>query len=144
MTRRQTRLVSTVAVGCALTVNVVAQRGGRSNAGAESAGPPQGPNAVPIVAVVGCLAEGPNGTWMVTNATEPVRATPGFAKAEDVKAAESQPLGTLRFRLIGLVEMNPAEHRGHKIAAKGMLIKDSANDRLNVTSLITIGTTCAP
>ena len=125
-----------------LSTTLSAQRGGRGNAGAEFAGPPQGPNAVPIVEVVGCLAEGPNSTWVVTDATEPARATSGFSKPEDVKAAETKPLGALRFRLIGLVEMSPAEHKGHKVAVKGMLIKDATTDRLNVTSLTTVSATC--
>ena len=94
--------------------------------------------------VVGCLAEGPSGTWVVINATEPARATAGFSKAEESKAAEAKPLGALRFRLIGLVEMSPAEHKGHKVAVKGLLIKDATNDRLNVTSLTTVGASCAP
>jgi hypothetical protein len=128
---------------CICSAALSAQRGGRGTPGAEFAGPPQGPNAVPIVEVVRCLAEGPNGSWVVTDATEPVKAAAGFSKPEDVKAADAKPLGALRFRLIGLVEMSPAEHKGHKVAVKGMLIKDAGNDRLNVTSLTAVRATCA-
>jgi hypothetical protein len=128
---------------CICSAALSAQRGGRGAPGAEFSGPPQGTNAIPIVELVGCLAEGPNSTWLVTNATEPAATTPGFSKAEDVKAAETKPLGTLRFRLIGLVEMSPADHKGHKVAVKGMLIKDSTGDRLNVTSLATVTAVCA-
>jgi hypothetical protein len=127
---------------CICSAALSAQRGGRGTPGAEFAGPPQGSNAIPIVEVVGCLAQGENSTWMVTDATEPTRAAAGFAKPEDVKAAETKPLGALRFRLIGLVEMSPAEHRGHKVAVKGMLIKDPSGDRLNVTSLATVTAAC--
>jgi hypothetical protein len=129
-------------LACILSTALSAQRGGRG-AGAEFAGPPQGPNAVPIVEVVGCLAEGPKSTWMVTDAGEPAKSAVGFSKPEDVKAAEAKPLGPLRFRLIGLVEMSPAEHKGHKVIVKGLLIKDPTGDRLNVTSLTTVSQTCA-
>ena len=116
-------------------------RGG--NAPPEFAGPPQGPDDLPIVEVVGCLTEGStSSTWLVTKATEPVRSTPGFSKAEELRAAETKAFGSLQFRLIGLVELGPSEHKGHKVAVKGMLIKDAAETRLNVTSLMTASPNC--
>jgi hypothetical protein len=63
---------------------------------------------------IGCLADGPNNTWTLSNATEPAKATPGFSKTEDVKAAEGKPLGTQQVRLVGLLEMHPEERKGHK------------------------------
>jgi hypothetical protein len=110
--------------------------------GAEFAGPPQGPNDVPIVEVIGCLTQGPGNAWMVNNATEPVKAPIGFSKPEELKAAESKALGTLQIRLIGFVEFTPANHKGHKVVVKGMWIKDTGEPRLNVTSLMTASATC--
>ena len=124
-----------------LSVSLAAQRGGRG-AGAEFAGPPQGPNAIPIVETIGCLADGPNNTWTLSSATEPAKSGPGFSKAEDVKAAEARPLGTQQIRLIGLVEMHPEGHKGHKVLAKGLLVKDATGQRLNITSLTTVSSTC--
>jgi hypothetical protein len=118
-----------------------AQRGGRG-AGAEFAGPPQGTNAVPIVETIGCLADGPGHLWTLSNATEPVRATPGFSKADDVRAADAKPLGTQQIRLIGVVEMHPEQHKGHKVLVKGLLIQDGSGQRLNLTSLATVNQTC--
>jgi hypothetical protein len=115
---------------------------GRGAAPPEFAGPPQGPNDVPIVQVVGCLTEGPTNTWIVTDATEPVKAPPGFSKAEELKAAEGAALGARRFRLIGLVEMSPAEHKGHKVVVKGLLLDEGNESRLNVTSLMTASARC--
>jgi hypothetical protein len=127
---------------CILSTTLAAQRGGRG-AGAEFAGPPQGPNAIPVMESIGCLADGPNNTWALSNATEPAKSTPGFSKTEDVKAAEGKPLGTQQVRLVGLLEMHPEEHRGHKVLVKGLLIKDAAGQRLNITSLTTVSPTCA-
>jgi hypothetical protein len=127
---------------CILPTTLAAQRGGRGG-GAEFAGPPQGPNAIPIVETIGCLADGPDNTWTLSSATEPAKSGPGFSKAEDAKAAEVRPLGTLQIRLIGLVEMHPEEHKGHKVLAKGLLVKDGAGQRLNITSLTTVSPTCA-
>jgi hypothetical protein len=132
----------TVLAAAALSATPAAQRGGRG-AGAEFAGPPQGPNAIPIMESIGCLADGPNNTWTLSSATEPAKSTPGFSKTEDVKAAEGKPLGSQQLRLVGLLEMHPEEHKGHKVLVKGLLIKDAAGQRLNITSLTTVSPTCA-
>ena len=133
------RVVSIVVL---LSASLAAQQRGRG-AGAEFAGPPQGPNAIPIVETIGCLGDGPGNTWTLSSATEPVKSTPGFSKADDVKSADAKPLGTQQIRLIGLVEMHPEEHKGHKVLAKGLLIKDASGQRLNITSLTTVSPTCA-
>jgi hypothetical protein len=135
------RAYATVVVAYVFSITLAAQRGGRG--GAEFAGPPQGPDAIPVVETIGCLAEGPNDTWSVSNATEPTRSTPGFSKPEDLKAAEAKPLGSQQIPLIGMVEMHPDEHKGHKVLVKGLLIKDATGQRLNITSLTTVGATCA-
>jgi hypothetical protein len=120
-----------------------AQVGLTDRGGPENAAPPQGSLALPIVETVGCLAEGQNRTWTLTNAGEPTRAgRAGFSRPEDVKAAEGRGLGSQQFRLIGMTEMNPGPHRGHKVLIKGLLIKDSGSDRINVTSLKTVGEQC--
>jgi hypothetical protein len=135
------RISCFLALVVVLSAAVSAQRGGRGTS-AEFTGPPQGPDAIPIVETVGCLTEGPNNTWTLANAPEPSRSTPGFSKAEDVKAAEARPLGSQQIRLVGMVEMHPDEHKGHKVLVKGLLIKDATGPRLNITSLTTVGTTC--
>jgi len=111
--------------------------------GPENAAPPQGADALPIVETVGCLAEGPSRTWTLTNAGEPARAgRGGFSRPEDVKAAEGRGLGSQQIKLIGMTEMNPGPHRGHKVLIKGLLIKDAGGQRINVTSIKTVGDLC--
>jgi hypothetical protein len=39
--------------------------------------------------------------------------------------------------------MNPGPHRGHKVLIKGLLIKDDAGQRINVTSIKSVGDACA-
>jgi hypothetical protein len=123
---------------------LTAQIGLTDRGGPENAAPPQGTEAVPIVETVGCLVEGPNRTWTLTNAAEPMKAgRAGFSRPEEVKAAEGRGLGAQQIRLIGMNEMNPSPHRGHKVLVKGLQIKDASGQRLNVTSLKTVGETCA-
>jgi hypothetical protein len=122
---------------------VSAQVGLTDRGGPENAAPPQGAQALPIVETVGCLADGPNNSWMLNSATEPAKAArAGFARPEDVKLAEGRGLGSQQLRLIGMVEMHPEQHKGHKVLVKGLLIKDASGQRVNVTSLTTVGDTC--
>ncbi len=126
-----------------LVTALIAQIGLTDRGGPENAAPPQGTGALPIVETVGCLVEGPNRAWTLTNAPEPVKAgRAGFSRPEEVKAAEGRGLGSQQWALIGMAEMNPGPHRGHKVLVKGLLIKDAAGQRLNVTSLKTVGDTC--
>ena len=126
-----------------LPVVLSAQIGLTDRGGPENAAPPQGQQALPIVETVGCLAEGPGRTWTLMNAAEPTKAgRAGFSRPEEVKAAEGRGLGSQQLRLIGMTEMNPGPHRGHKVLVKGLLIKDAGGQRLNVTSLKTVGESC--
>ena len=126
-----------------VAVLLAGQVGLTDRGGPENAAPPQGADALPIVEAVGCLTEGPTRTWTLTSAAEPTRAgRAGFSRPEDVKAAEGRGLGSRQLRLIGMTEMNPAPHRGHKVLVKGLLIKDASGSRLNVTSLATVTPTC--
>jgi len=126
-----------------LSLPLSAQVGLTDRGGPENAAPLQGANSIPIVETVGCLTEGPNRTWTLTNAAEPTRVgRGGFSRPEEVKAAEGRGLGSQQFRLIGITEMNPGPHRGHKVLVKGLLIKDADGSRLNVTSIKTVGDLC--
>jgi hypothetical protein len=126
-----------------LTMLIASQVGRSDRGGPENAAPPQGAQAIPIVEAVGCLNEGPNRTWTLTNAADPLKAgRAGFSRPDEVKAAEGRGLGSQQFRLIGMTEMNPSPHRGHKVLIKGLLIKDQSGPRINVTSLVTVGDAC--
>jgi hypothetical protein len=95
-----------------------------------------------IIESVGCLAEEPKGTWVLTNATEPVVSKQPYTNEASKKEAAARTLGTLRFTLIAISMFNPDALRGHKVAAKGLLIKDAAGSRINVTSLQLAADSC--
>jgi hypothetical protein len=64
-----------------------------------------------------------------------------------VKAAVGSPFGNQRFRLVGAGVFHPSQHKGERMAVKGVLIKASENagveSRLNVTSLQPVSGACA-
>jgi hypothetical protein len=101
----------------------------------------QAPSKVPVVAVVGCVAE--HGTnWRLTNATDP---TPSIANAPPAGEAIKGPTsGKNEYHLIGTSEFNLPAHKGHTVLVKGLLIKAAPVSRVNVTSVTMVSTACTP
>jgi len=95
-----------------------------------------------IVESIGCLAEEAKGTWVLTDATEPVVSKQPYTNEAARKEAAAKPLGSQRFTLIAISMFNPDTLRSHKVAAKGLLIKDAAGSRINVTSLQPVADSC--
>ena len=113
-----------------------------SSAMAIQIGTPQ-PGGPSLVQVVGCL-EQRGETWWLTKATEPVPSEDPNSNEAKIKESAAKPLGTQQFRLIGMGVFSPAAQKGHKVEVIGMLIKDAQESRVNLTSLVSTGsTTCA-
>ena len=103
-----------------------------------------GPGPVPnfaLARVVGCLAAGPGTDWTVTNASEPVRTRNPAASTGDELQAAAEALGSGTFRLMN-VYPRPEAYTGHRVEAKGFLIRDPGGDRLNATAVQTLAARC--
>jgi mono/diheme cytochrome c family protein len=92
--------------------------------------------------LVGCLAPAAGNTWMITNASAPVRTdNPDASKGDQRKAVEAVALGNLSFQLVNV--FTPLdEHKGHKMEVKGFLIRNADGDRVNVAAIEMIGAGC--
>ena len=96
-----------------------------------------------LVQVVACLQNSGDG-WILTEAAPPVRTeNPDASSAEQRKKLASTAAGTGTLRVLG-VYGGLDEHKGHRMEAKGFLVRDPAGDRLNVVSLEMVASTCAP
>lgn len=105
----------------------------------------EGPGKVPSYSLVkssGCLEKASGDSWTLTHASEPVRTRQPDVRA-DVGSQYLPPLGALTFRLLS-VYPSPAEHEGHRMEVRGLLIRDAENNKLNVTSLQMTAPNCAP
>ena len=119
---------------------------------------------VQIVQTVGC-ATADGTSWYLTNATDPVEAEAPFASNAEMEAAEAVALGSNRFHLIGVAEFLDIEGllnqfqrgdftaresvnatgqlvAGHKVTVKGLFIEDTEPQRINLTSVISLGESC--
>ena len=97
-----------------------------------------------LVQVIGCLTrDEADNTWLVTNATEPVRANQPRPTPEELARSAGQRLGAGTFQLLLSAAYVPDPHRGHTVEARGFLIRRAAGHRINVTSLETLSSDCA-
>ncbi|HEY7441988.1 MAG TPA: cytochrome c [Vicinamibacterales bacterium] len=95
-----------------------------------------------LVQVVGCLSQGANNAWVLTNTSAPVVTKEQTSSAEALKRAEVQPLGADTFQLVSVAAFKPDLHKGHKVEAKGLLYRDPDDKRINLTSLQTVASGC--
>jgi mono/diheme cytochrome c family protein len=96
-----------------------------------------------LVQVVGCLSQ-EGADWLLTDATAPLRTDdPDASKGEKRAALEAAPLGTRRVGLLGVYGSLDA-HKGHKMEAKGFLVREAGGDRINVAAIEMVAAGCAP
>jgi S-disulfanyl-L-cysteine oxidoreductase SoxD len=95
-----------------------------------------------LVQAVGCLATGPNSTWILTRTAEPVVTREDVPSERALAAAASKPLGSRSFRLISVVPFKPESHTGQKVEARGLIYTEPGDERINVISLRATGGSC--
>jgi len=93
------------------------------------------------VDVVGCLTAGPQHTWALTRASEPVPALP--AAASPSTSAAARPLGTQTFHLLDAMAYAPGGHNGHKMYVRGLLIKLPGEQRMTISAFEMVSPTCS-
>lgn len=108
-----------------------------------------GPKPLPtnaLVVVVGCLAGGEKDSWTLTKAARPARTRTADASTPDeLKSSTAKPLGDQQFALQDLGDLagfTAAKYQGHKVQAKGVLIRQTNHDRIHVTALDSLAETC--
>ena len=105
----------------------------------------EGPGYIPnsaLVDSIGCLMQGPDKVWMLTNATDLARVPEaGAPNAETLKVAAQKELGKGELRLLYIFP-SPDAMKGHKVYSKGLLIRDPKGNSINVTALQSLTPTC--
>jgi hypothetical protein len=110
-----------------------------------------GPAPVPnfaLVEVVGCFARGSSDTWTLTNGSEPVRTRSPMQPTEpEIAAAKAKPFGRQTFQLLDVEyfsnAFHPDTHAGHKVNAKGFLIRTGTDAKINVTWVEMLAADCS-
>jgi hypothetical protein len=63
--------------------------------------------------------------------------------ASALRTAQNKALGSQTFQLISVVPFKPEGHKGQKVEARGLIYKDQADARINLTSLQMLGASCS-
>jgi mono/diheme cytochrome c family protein len=92
------------------------------------------------VEVVGCFTPGPENTWLLTNASEPVSLV--VTSQASQPEATDRPLGTQVFRLLDAMAYSPETHKGHKMYVRGLLIKLPGEQRMTISSFEMVAPSC--
>ena len=99
------------------------------------------PKKVDIVSVTGCLREQGANNWTMVAATDPVPSSANAPLKSELPT--TAVTGKNQFKLIGVGEFNLPNYRNQTVVVKGLHIKATPVDRLNITSITTVVTFCA-
>ena len=94
------------------------------------------------VEAVGCLAPGPENTWLLTNGSEPVSLAATTPSALRDTVVTDRPLGTHVYRLLDAMAYGPESHKGKKMYVRGLLIRLPGEQRMTISALETIAPSC--
>jgi len=94
-----------------------------------------------LVQVVGCLERDATGKWALVAATDPARTREPDAP-KDLAAFDASPSGTRTFRLLQLYTA-PKGWSGQRVVAKGFLLRSGAEERLTITSIGSLTSSCS-
>jgi hypothetical protein len=95
-----------------------------------------------LVETVGCLNPGPTRSWRLERASDPVATPTQSTSASALRTAAMKPLGANAYTLLGVDVFSPLRHENRKVAIKGVLIRGTDENRLNVTSLEVLPGAC--
>jgi cytochrome c5 len=106
--------------------------------------PPPPPGDFSYVETVGCLSAGPDNTWLLTRASDPVTVNPTPAAAAAAPAAEApKTLGTRTIHLLDAMAYTPEAHKGHKMLVRGLLVKLPDEQRMTISNFTMVAPTCS-
>ena len=94
------------------------------------------------IETAGCLTPGPENTWLLTHASDPVSLASTTASALRDAAATDRPLGSQTFRLLDAMAYNPEPNKGKKMYVRGLLIKLPGEQRMTISMLEPLAPTC--
>lgn len=104
-------------------------------------------NTLRVVAVVGCV-EADSDAWVLTNASGPI-VVPTFDGQTDTGSgvtfdrARAEPAGKERYRVLNLLpSFGVPERKGQRVLAKGLLVGEGKDRRINLVALETVAPSC--
>ena len=105
-----------------------------------------GPKPLPtnaLIVAVGCFMAADSDTGMLTSVATLARTrTADATTPEELKRSAALPAGKQQFKLQNLSDFKAASFQGHRVQVKGVLVRQTNNDRINVTALDSLAASC--
>jgi cytochrome c5 len=96
-----------------------------------------------LVQVVGCLSAGANGTWSLTQASNPATTREEAVDAAAASRAKAVPPGSLTFQLVSVLPAHRSEiQAGQRVEARGLLYRSATENLINLTGIKTVAPSC--
>lgn len=95
-----------------------------------------------LVQVVGCLSRDASNAWVLTNTSEPARTTQPVPEADEANGGADKPLGKEAFLLTSVKTFDPDTQQGHKVEARGLIYKAPGDNRIDLTALRSVASSC--
>ena len=96
-----------------------------------------------LVSVVGCLSAGANGSWSLTQASNPTTTREEAVDAAAAKRAAGVAPGNQTFQLVSVLPAHRSETQvGQRVEARGLLYKSPTESLLNLTGIKTVAPSC--
>ena len=104
--------------------------------------PPPAAQKIEVISVIGCLKQEAANGWRLANATDPAPSRAGTPSPDQIP--KEPAVGKNQFKLIGVSEFPLNDKKDKTVYVRGMYIKASPLNRINITSVTTVATTCPP
>jgi hypothetical protein len=95
---------------------------------------------IEVISVVGCLKQEAPNEWRLANATDPAPSRAGTPSPDEVP--KEPAVGKNQYKLIGVSEFPLNDKKDKTVYVRGMYIKASPLNRINITSVTTVAATC--
>ena len=93
---------------------------------------------------VGCLASGPDDTWLLRGASAVVPTKEESVSPAEISAAQASQAGDLSMRLLNAKRFKTKLQSGQRVYVKGLVNRTPREVLLNLTALEAAGGSCAP
>ena len=96
-----------------------------------------------LVSVVGCLSAGANGSWSLTQASNPTTTREEAVDAAAAKRAAGVAPGNQTFQLVSVLPAHRSETQvGQRVEARGLIYKSPTENLLNLTGIKAVAPSC--
>jgi mono/diheme cytochrome c family protein len=95
-----------------------------------------------LVQAVGCLSKGSNNAWVLTKTSKPTPTTQPVPSSGGERREAEEALGNETFLLTSVKSFKPETQDGHRVEVRGLIYNAPVGNRIDLTSLRSLDSSC--